>query len=127
MLISCKLRHGHLPHQVRCSPNSAYCPSPWLLPPLLLDLFPTRKVCVGIFHKTLIPSLFLFLFYLFGGTVRGEGRKGGQVGGEGKGKIKKSEKRDNNYFSMKFCTHTKKTELQLKTLASVHRREDILK
>lgn len=79
-----------------------------------------------LFHKTMIPSLFLFLFYLFGGTIRGEGWEGGQVGGEGKGKIKKSEKRGNNYFSMKFCTH-KKTELQLKTFASVHRREDVLK
>jgi len=53
--------------------------------------FQQTKIYIRIFHKILIPSL--FLFYLFGGTTQGEGWKGGQVGGEGKGKLKKSEKR----------------------------------
>lgn len=46
-------------NQIRGSLNSVNCPSPWLLPLILLDVFPT-KIYIRIFHKTLIPSLFLF-------------------------------------------------------------------
>lgn len=55
-----------------------------------------------LYNIDLIPSL-LLLFPFFG-TVWGAGRKGWQVGSEGKGKVRKSGEKIRNYFGMNFHT-----------------------
>lgn len=72
-------------------------------------------------NTDLIPSL-LPLFSFFG-TIWGAGWKGWQVRNEGKGKVRKSGKKE----IISVWIFTQKMELHFKTLVSAHRRDDILK